>query len=51
MELYEEKFNDLMEFNDYVNMRLINDRLLIIPISVIPKGDKLWIFYTTEEIE
>ena len=51
MELYEEKFNDLMEFNDYVNIRLIIDRLIITPVSVIPKGGKLWIFYTREEIE
>ena len=51
MELYEQIFNDLMEFNDYVNMRLINDRLLITPISVIPKNGKFWIFYTREELD
>ena len=41
MELYEQIFNDVMEFNDYVNMRLINDKLFITPISVIPKNGKL----------
>lgn len=51
MELYETLFNDVMEFNDYVNMRLIDANLIIIPISVIPKSGKLWIFYTKEELE
>lgn len=51
MELYEALFNDLMEFNDYVNIRLINDKLYITPVSVIPKNGKLWIFYTREEME
>ena len=51
MELFEALFNDLMEFNDYVNMRFINDKLVIIPISVIPKNGKLWIFYTREGLE
>ena len=50
MELYEQIFNDIMEFNDYVNIRLINDRVSIIPITVIPKNGKLWIFYTKEEL-
>ena len=51
MELFEEKFNDLMEFNDFVNMSLINERLIILPVSVIPENGKLWIFYTREEME
>lgn len=51
MELYEALFNDLMEFNDYVNIRLINDKLYITPVSVIPKNGKLWIFYTREEMD
>ena len=50
MELYEQIFNDVMEFNYYINMRLINDGLVITPISVIPKNGKLWIFYTREEL-
>lgn len=51
MELYEAIFADVMEFNDYVNMRLVNDRVFITAISVIPKNGKLWIFYTREEVE
>ena len=51
MELYEQIFIDVMEFNDYVNMRLINDRLFITPISVVPINGRLWIFYTREEVE
>ena len=51
MELYEEMFNDLMEFNDYINICLIDDRVIIIPISVVTKNGKLWIFYTKEELE
>jgi hypothetical protein len=49
MELYEQIFTDVMEFNDYVNMGLINDKLIITPICVIPTNGKLWIFYTKEQ--
>jgi hypothetical protein len=35
MELYDNIFNDIMEFNDYVNMRLIENNLYIIPIIII----------------
>ena len=50
MELYEQLFIDVMEFNDYMNIRLVEDKILIIPISVVPKNGKLWIFYTREEL-
>lgn len=51
MELYENTFKDIMGFNDFVNIRLIEDNIRIEPITVIPKDGELWIFYTEEQFE
>ena len=34
MEIYEGKFKNVMAFNDYVNIKLINERIRITPISI-----------------
>jgi hypothetical protein len=51
MELYEEVFETVMEFNDFVNIALISEDMIITPISVLKKGAKLQIFYTKESAE
>ena len=47
MNLYENIFADVIEFNQYVSMRA-DEGVVVTPISVIPTGGKLWIFYTTK---
>lgn len=52
MELYEQLFHDLEEFNDYLNIRLIEDHIRIVPITVIETSlGKLKIYYRKEELE
>lgn len=52
MELYEFT-GTIDEFNDMLNMSLINDRIRIIPISVypLPKNGECRIFYCQEDID
>ncbi len=52
MELKADIFNNLEDFNDYLNTELIKNNMRVEAITVIPlDGDKLKIFYYLFELE
>ena len=52
MELKEGTFKNLEDFNDYVNIELIENGMRVDAITVLPiGGEKLKIFYYLVELE